>query len=372
MTGQPVVLHLVHWPASGVGAVVGSIISHQRAWGVDSHVVVLDGNLAEAERIGVDAASVLAVDVRRKPLRSLRKLSRLCRTVSPAVVHTHSLTPMAIGRLVGGSSARIRTVHSPYPYLTKRSVPSGAKRAIESRLVRSQDAVVLVSDDLRATVQAALCPACQVVTIPNGVEVRQEPSVVGAGLGPTERVTPTIVAVGRLSSEKGFDVLLDAVALLRRGGRPVALKIAGEGRERGTLANQVSALSLDDSVQLLGFVSDVTELLRGADIMVSSSRFEGLALAGLQALSVGTPVVATPTGGLSEIVRESGAGVISEGFSSEAIAEAVCRCLDNLEAIRARARVTRGLVAERYGARRMAHDYLNLYRRIIGGNRSGS
>jgi glycosyltransferase involved in cell wall biosynthesis len=372
MTGQMVVLHLVHWPASGVGAVVGSIISHQRASGVDSHLVVLDGNLAEAERVGAGAASVLAVDVRRKPLRSLRRLARVVRAVSPAVVHTHSLTPMAIGCLFGRSSVRVRSVHSPYPYLTERSVLSGVKRAIESRLVRWQDAVVLVSDDLRAPVQTALCPTCQVVTIPNGVEVPQEPSGVGAGSGPTERVTPTIAAVGRLSGEKGFDVLLDAVALLRRGGRPVALKIAGEGRERAPLASQVSALSLDDSVQLLGFVSDVTGLLRDADIMVSSSRFEGLALAGLQALSVGTPVVATPTGGLSEIVRESGAGVISKGFSSEAIAQAISLCLDNLEAIRARASVTRGLVAERYGARRMADSYLNLYRRIISGNRSGS
>jgi glycosyltransferase involved in cell wall biosynthesis len=371
MTGQPTVLHLVHWPASGVGTVVGSIITHQRALGVDSHLVVLDGNLAEAERVGAAAAGVLAVDVRRKPLQSLGRLARLIRTASPAVVHAHSLTPMALGALLGRSSRRVRTVHSPYPYLTERSFPSGVKRTVETRLVRRQDAVVLVSNDLRALVQDVLRPACQVVTIPNGVDVPQDTSAVDAS-GRTNRVVPTVAAVGRLSSEKGFDVLIDAIALLRQRGRPVALQIAGEGGSRGALTSRISALSLDDSVRLLGFLPDVTPLLRDADIMVSSARFEGFGLAGLQALCVGTPVVATPTGTLSGFVRETGAGVVSDGFSAGEIAQAISRCLDDIVTARARATAASGLARERYGAPRMARDYLELYRRITGENRGGS
>jgi glycosyltransferase involved in cell wall biosynthesis len=110
---------------------------------------------------------------------------------------------------------------------------------------------------------------------------------------------PTIVAAGRLDRQKGFDLLIDAVAGLDRdrvsGWR---VQICGEGVERPALQAQIDRLDLGECVSLVGQVQDMDRRLATASMFVLSSRFEGFPNVLTEAMSWGLPVVAfdCPTG----------------------------------------------------------------------------
>jgi glycosyltransferase involved in cell wall biosynthesis len=110
-----------------------------------------------------------------------------------------------------------------------------------------------------------------------------------------------IVAVGRLSWEKGFDILIDAMALLR--ARPVHLTIFGGGDLAPELQKRIDDQGLGRHVSLAGFRPNPFPYVRQADLFVLSSRHEGFPNVVLEALACGTPVVATATHGLPEVLE---------------------------------------------------------------------
>ena len=132
-----------------------------------------------------------------------------------------------------------------------------------------------------------------------------------------------LVAVGRLSQEKGFATLLEAVALVRKR-RPVRLVIVGEGPDRAGLEAQIKALHLDTTVELAGFHSDPGVFLERAQLFVSSSRYEGLGNAIIEALSHGVPVVSTDAPyGPREILQDGRWGDLVPVDDAAALADAI-------------------------------------------------
>ncbi|TDK31762.1 glycosyltransferase [Rhizobium deserti] len=132
-----------------------------------------------------------------------------------------------------------------------------------------------------------------------------------------------LVAVGRLSKEKGFDVLLSAVALVKQNA-PVKLVIVGEGPARPDLEAQIKTLGLRDTVQLVGFQNDPGVFLRRAAIFVSASRHEGLGNAIIEALAWGLPVVSTDAPyGPREILQNGRCGELVPVDDPEALARAI-------------------------------------------------
>ena len=103
--------------------------------------------------------------------------------------------------------------------------------------------------------------------------------------------TPSIFAAGRLIRQKGFDLLIDAIAALPA----VRLTIAGTGPERGALERRIARRALGDRVRLVGYVADIRPYLDDARLLVLPSRFEGYGAVIVEALAAGRPVVATRT-----------------------------------------------------------------------------
>lgn len=139
---------------------------------------------------------------------------------------------------------------------------------------------------------------------------------------------PRLVAVGRLAREKSFDRLLDACALLARDGHEFQLQILGEGPERESLENRIQQNHLEQHVQLLGFQNNPYPYLKAADLVVCSSRYEGLSTVVTEALILGKPVVTTPCSGMKELLGNSEYGLITED-SVEGIAEGIRKMLDD-------------------------------------------
>jgi len=137
-----------------------------------------------------------------------------------------------------------------------------------------------------------------------------------------------IVAVGRLSPEKGFADLVAAMALL--ASRPgTRLIIAGEGTERAALDAQIASLGLGGVVQLAGFQSDPLALLRRAALFVSASHHEGLGNAIIEALASGVPVIATDAPhGPREVLADGKWGVLVPVGDPPALAKAIAAALE--------------------------------------------
>jgi glycosyltransferase involved in cell wall biosynthesis len=143
---------------------------------------------------------------------------------------------------------------------------------------------------------------------------------------------PVIVAIGRLTRQKDFPTLLQALALLRHR-RPARLLILGEGEDRPALSRLIDDLGLQGSVDLPGFVKNPYGYLRRADVFVLSSLWEGLPNVLIQALALGTPVVATDCpSGPAEILENGRWGKLVPVGDAGQLARAIEGVLDDRRA----------------------------------------
>jgi glycosyltransferase involved in cell wall biosynthesis len=150
-----------------------------------------------------------------------------------------------------------------------------------------------------------------------------------------------IGTVGRLEPQKRFDLLIDAVARVLPCRRNVRLLIAGDGSSRELLARCIHQRSLGDAVRLLGHREDIQDFHHALDLFVQSSTYEGTPNAVLEAMALESPVVATDVGGTSELIEHEVHGLLVPPGDSDALAGAIQRALDDLDATAGRARAAR-------------------------------
>ena len=148
-----------------------------------------------------------------------------------------------------------------------------------------------------------------------------------------ELTGPTLAFAGRLGPQKSLDVALEAVAELPE----VWLVVAGDGPDRGTLERRARELGVDGRARFLGSVprDGVLRLFRAADASVLSSSWENLRRTVLEALAVGSPVIATSVGGVPEVVRDGENGLLVPARDPQALADAIRRFFAD-EQLRAR------------------------------------
>lgn len=140
---------------------------------------------------------------------------------------------------------------------------------------------------------------------------------------------PVILAVGRLTRQKAFDVLIRAFSQVRKK-RPVRLLILGEGEDRPMLEALIRQLGLELDINLLGFVQNPYPYMAQAALFVLSSRWEGLPTVLIEALYLGTPIVATDCpGGSREILKNGEYGRLVPVNSDQILADAIDSSLNN-------------------------------------------
>lgn len=122
----------------------------------------------------------------------------------------------------------------------------------------------------------------------------------------------TVATLGRLTHQKGYDMLLRAHNRLRREGVDYDLWIAGEGEDRTNLEQFIAEYELSDSVILLGFQENPYPILEAADVLVCSSRYEGLSTFVTEGLILGKPIVTTDCTGMRELLGDSEYGLVTD------------------------------------------------------------
>lgn len=121
-----------------------------------------------------------------------------------------------------------------------------------------------------------------------------------------------LLAVGRLSRQKGYDQLIEACAKLKSDGYHFQLRILGEGPEREKLEGLIQRFQLEHIVELVGFVENPYPYMKVADCIVCSSRYEGLSTVVIEGLILGKIIVTTPCSGMKELLGKSEYGIIAE------------------------------------------------------------
>mgnify|MGYP001814295929 CR=1 FL=1 len=246
------------------------------------------------------------VDIRDRPragdLGALRRLRRLA--AGADVVHAHGLRAGALAALAIRAARR-----RPALVVTLHNLPVGGLRVtalagiLERIVARRADVVLGVSSDLvdRARARGAQDAERALVPAP--------PRPAPTPLTPEQRHElglddgrALLVTVARLAPQKGLELLLDAAGRLA-GSSGIVWAIAGDGPLRGALQGRIDAGRLP--VLLLGRRADVPDLLAAADVVVSTSEWEGQPLGVQEALAVGAPVVATDVGGTREVTGEA-------------------------------------------------------------------
>jgi len=173
--------------------------------------------------------------------------------------------------------------------------------------------------------------------------------------------TFVVAASGRLEAVKGFDLLLQAAALLPPKFRFV---IMGEGKERAALEDAISRWNLSGRVLLTGFERNPHRVTARCGAFVLSSRYEGFPNAVLEALAVGTPVAAfRAPGGVSEILEDGVTGFFADPENPASLAEALLRVAGQTwprEALRQRTR-------ERYDGPSAAARYRHIITEVLNG-----
>jgi glycosyltransferase involved in cell wall biosynthesis len=221
------------------------------------------------------------------------------------------------------------------------------------------DRLVAVSAEVRSDLKSQLLvDPTRIIVIPNGIDLAE---VGRLGQEPLTHQwfdagqPPVIVASGRLTYQKGFDVLLRAFALAREV-RPMRLMVLGKGPEQSRLQALAEELGIDADVELRGHVANPLPFLRHAALFVLPSRWEGLSNALLEAMASGTPVVATRCTGSSEVLDRGRYGSLVNVGDVDELARSIA---DELGRERARDEQLRR--ARDYDLTGTLRSYVNLF-----------
>lgn len=208
--------------------------------------------------------------------------------------------------------------------LAKKADNPAAFAKETAKYYRKYDRVVCVSEDVRRSFQEMYGPIAETAIVYNcydDAEILHK-----AEKQVSEEKVRTIIAIGRLTAQKGFDRLLRVHKRLIDEGIRYQLKILGEGEDRKALEAFVEQNGLTDTVALCGFQENPYPMLKNAAFYVCSSRYEGFSTTVIESLILGTPVVTTDCTGMREILGDSEYGLITAN-DDDAFYEGVKRML---------------------------------------------
>lgn len=286
-------------------------------------------------------------------------LARIFHGIRPVVVHTHDTRALfyasPAARLMGIRRV-IHTQHGQNLDMTPRRlrVLRFASSLTKNYVCVSQDAQrVAASQGVRADRLRVIC---------NGIDVESMKTAVRSQAATLTDDNKVLVAISRLSPEKGISTLLKAVALIHNSVPELRLEVAGTGPSHADLLREANQLGIYEKVQFLGQVSGPAGVLSRGRVFVLPSDSEGISLTLLEAMAAGVPVVATKVGGTPEVLEDGKTGLLVPPNDPVALSEAIRRLwLD--EGLRFElSRAADQRVTDHFDIRRMADEYDQLYR----------
>lgn len=368
------------------------IANARAAAGERSHLYVMDGpgplSGSVDPRVAVSYLGYERASVSNPPrfAASLRRGYRLLASRladdGVRVVQTHLPGANFWGLLLAMRKrcAVVATVHNNREFDygdADRPVRARLRRWAYRQMLRRCALVVAVSDKVADSLLEELGVererAPRLVVVPNGVPepepldaAAREAFRSGFGCRPGELL---LLAAGRHCEQKDFRTLIDAAALLAKGGPPFRAVIAGEGPLLDANRRRAEERGVADRLLFPGNLADLARLMQAADAFILPSLWEGLPLVLLEALAAGTPFVGTRIAGVTEVVTDGETGLLADPGDAASLAAAVARLAD--PALRTRlSEAGRALVRRRFSFARVAEQLDAHYVRVAAADRS--
>ena len=299
--------------------------------------------------------------------RVVTQMLAVCKREKVNVWHAHDYKTNALGLLLKRlwPMRLVTTVHGWVQHT--RRTPLYYR--IDQLCLPRYERVICVSDDLLESCLSAGVPAKNCVLLENGIDTteytrRQTLAEAKASLG-LPAAGFVVGAVGRLSAEKGFDVLIRSLHALVSRGLDANLVIVGEGGERANLERLASELHLGDRVRLAGWQPDVKGYFEAMDVFALSSLREGLPNVLLEAMALEVPIVSTRVNGVPRLVQDGRNGFLVNAGDPDGLTNAVGALLTNAalrDVFRAAGRRT---VETRYSFATRMHRLKRLYDELL-------
>ena len=359
------VLHVLA-PArvGGLERVVSGLAAGHRGQGHEVHVAALVDPGTTGHPFSAQIQS-LGVPVTELPVaaraywRERAAIARLCRQLRPDIVHTHGYRADVVDAPVarGLGVPTVTTVHG----FTGGGGKNRVYEWLQRRAFRRFEAVVAVSRPLAEQIQATGVPGNRLHVIQNGWV--PEASVLSRedarrALGIDDSCF-RMGWVGRLTREKGGDVLLHA--LRRLSDLPVRVSILGTGRDAAWLRERARRLGVGCRITWHGMVPKAAQLFDAFDLFVLSSRTEGTPIVLFEAMAARIPIVATRVGGVPDVVDETGA-VLVPPDDPAALAAAIRTVFSDRRAARGRALRAHERLMNEFATPRWLAAYVDVYR----------
>lgn len=306
------------------------------------------------------AEGVEIVDLKKRCLFDLLNFWQLLKTIkrlNPDIIHTH-LGGDIYGRLAGrlaGVKIIVSTEHNLnysegfLATVFKRFTAPYAKQIFAVSEAVRQDAIRRYGFESDKT-----------TVVYNGVDLKKfNAEIKSVEVGARSLV---VGALGRLNQQKGFDILLQALSLVKH--KNFLAKIAGEGEDKTALQKIIVELELGDKVELVGLVEPV-DFISGLDLVVVPSRWEGLGLVALEAAALKKPIIASAVDGLKEIISEENGFTVAPG-NPQILAEKIDYVLNNFAQpeICDKAAAAQATVREKFSLEAMIVNYSAWYEKL--------
>lgn len=312
---------------------------------------------------------------RRGPVdwRAARILCRLLVERQVDLIHTHNgrthiAAALAVAR--AGRGACVTTQHFIEPNRTnRRGLGAVVARMLHGYAARHTDHYIAISQAVREGILRREEARPDLITVvPNGVPITDdERANPGTELRRELGISadaPVVVCAARLEEEKDLPTLIRGMKRVIEACPAARCLIAGEGSLRAALQALIDQSGLSKSVTLLGFRTDVRDVMRACDIFALPSVAEPFGLVIIEAMALAKPVVACRAGGPVEIIGDSESGLLVDPRSPEAFAHAILQLLDAAKR-RAMGDAALARVRQEFDIVRTAQRTLAVYRRAL-------
>ncbi|GAB4342827.1 MAG: hypothetical protein Kow0037_30470 [Calditrichia bacterium] len=300
----------------------------------------------------------------------------------PDLIHFHHLRPLLRWSLVSRERIpvpRIFTVHGVHlrQYDFQKGIGAKFKKLLRRRLenfaYRCVDHLVVLSESDRAYLNANYSDIPQMSIIPNGISLRggtRSESGDKAALKKKLGLNPEqfhFLVVSRFHYQKGYDLLLQAIATFRKelSDKNAVFLLAGDGPDKENIERMAGELEIQPLPRFLGNRQDVDCWMQAADCLLLPSRWEGCPLVLFEAGRAGLPVAVADSPGVRDWIRPDDTGILFDPFNRQAFGKSILQILDGKVPLKHLALRWKTEVEEKYDWNQLVRRYAELYKGLL-------
>jgi glycosyltransferase involved in cell wall biosynthesis len=322
-----------------------------------------------------DAAIKLGIEAIKLPISNslfifqLFSVTRRLKKRGVGLIHSHGYKPSVYGFLMSKLS-NIKVMATCHLWFEPESGPLKMRLmiALEKKFYKYFTKIVTVSEPIKQVLVNNNISADRVSVVPNGVDILDSTSLSSTEIRTELNINNSTMLIfnsGRLAKQKAQWVLIEAAKLLEAEQFDFRFIIVGEGDKKGELEKLIAKYHLNERVSLLGFRSDIPNLLLASDCFALPSIDEGMPMSLLEAVAIKTPVICTLVGDISKLIDDNESGLVIPLNDPKKLAEGIIHLFENKEKGKEMAENAKLKLINKYSSEAMAKNYGLIYSQLL-------